>query len=387
MSCQETIVAYLLGVLAAVTLPAAPPQFEAHAIAEVANASQVFPIDVNHDGKIDLIVLAGGTADLVWFENPSWQRHVIAGGLKGMINLAAWDTDGDGIPEIVVARAFSARPKESLGIISLLKHSGDPRGLWTMTEIDRLPASHRFRLADIDGSGQKVLVDSPLAASDALPPDYYGHVPLVFYRPGEWKRELIDDSNEGVVHGLAATDWDQKGHDDILVAGFTGVRLYKLGKNGRWTHTQLLKGDPSPRPKTGASEIAVGHLGAERFLATVEPWHGNQVVVYRQHGSGWRREVIDDSLSYAHTLATADFSGEGRDQILAGCRDQPVRVYIYDFDGKRWNRQTVDEGIAANSCAVADLNGDGRPDIACAGMATNNLKWYENLGPAKSTQR
>jgi hypothetical protein len=28
-----------------------------------------------------------------------------------------------------------------------------------------------------------------------------------------------------------------------------------------------------------------------------------------------------------------------------------------------------------------DLNGDGRPDIACIGSATANLKWYENLGP------
>jgi hypothetical protein len=30
------------------------------------------------------------------------------------------------------------------------------------------------------------------------------------------------------------------------------------------------------------------------------------------------------------------------------------------------------------ACAVADLNGDGSPDIACIGATT--LKWYENLG-------
>jgi Aldos-2-ulose dehydratase, beta-propeller domain/FG-GAP-like repeat len=387
MSGQTTIVTYLLATSIALALRAAPPEFQTHAIADVKSASQVFPVDVNHDGKIDLVVLSGGAADLVWFENPGWQRHVIAGGLHGMINLAAWDTDGDGIPEIVLARDFSPHPKESRGVISLLKHSGDPRELWTITDIDRLPAAHRMRLADIDGTGQKVVVISPLAASDAEPPDYFGNVPLVFYRPGEWKRQVIDESNEGVVHGVAATDWEHNGRDALLIAGFTGVRLYRLGKKGRWTHTELLKGNPAPWPKSGASEIAVGHLSGERFLATIEPWHGNQVVVYRDHAKNWKREVIDDSLSYAHTLVTADFSGDGDDQIVAGCRNLPARVYIYDFDGKRWNRQMLDDGIAANNCAVADLNGDGKPDIACAGTATNNLKWYENLGPAKSAQR
>ena len=36
--------------------------------------------------------------------------------------------------------------------------------------------------------------------------------------------------------------------------------------------------------------------------------------------------------------------------------------------------------IAAAACAIADLNQDGRPDIACIGSSTANLKWYENLG-------
>jgi hypothetical protein len=36
--------------------------------------------------------------------------------------------------------------------------------------------------------------------------------------------------------------------------------------------------------------------------------------------------------------------------------------------------------MAASSCVIADLNGDGRPDIACTGGSV--LKWYENLGPA-----
>jgi len=122
--------------LASVTLmaaSAAPPEFRAHTIAtDLRGGYQVVPVDVNHDGKIDLIALASGMTDLVWFENPTWERHVIASNLPRMINLAAWDIDGDGIPEIVLAHEFSMRAKDSLGIVSVLKHNGDPRHLWQL---------------------------------------------------------------------------------------------------------------------------------------------------------------------------------------------------------------------------------------------------------------
>jgi hypothetical protein len=31
-----------------------------------------------------------------------------------------------------------------------------------------------------------------------------------------------------------------------------------------------------------------------RFLAAIEPWHGNQVAIYRQNDGAWQRRVIDD---------------------------------------------------------------------------------------------
>jgi hypothetical protein len=60
-------------------------------------------------------------------------------------------------------------------------------------------------------------------------------------------------------------------------------------------------------------------------------------------------------------------------------------VYIYyaqDAGARQWKRETLDAGgMAGASCAVVDLNGDGRVDLACIGSATANLKWYENLSP------
>jgi hypothetical protein len=376
----------------AVTIPGVPSlgavtpalKFEEHTVAtDLTGGYQVVACDLNHDGKLDLIALASNMTELVWFENPGWQRHVIATGLPHMINLAAWDWDGDGIPEIALAYQFSMNAAQSAGIVVILHHNGDPRLPWTIQPIDRLPTSHRLRWADIDGTGRKVLINAPLTAADARAPEFRGHVPLVYYRPGTWNREIISRAEEGIVHGIFVTDWDHNGRDRILIGGFLGIHLYRYLGNDKWSRTEIAKGNPDPWPKSGTSDIAVGMLKQERFLAAIEPWHGNQVVIYRQDAGAWRREVIDSSLLDAHTIATGDFDGDGSDEVLAGFRGKPYGVYIYKFDGQHWNRQVLDSGgVAAAACTVADLDGDHRPDIACIGSATHNLKWYRNMGVA-----
>lgn len=364
---------------------APPARFAEHTIAtDLRGGYQVIAADLNHDGRQDLIGLASGMRELVWFENPGWQRHVLIGGISAAINCAAWDTDGDGIPEIALASGFANDPRKSPGIVAILKHQNDPTQTWELTEIDRLATSHRLRWGDIDGTGKKVLINAPLAGAQVNPPEYRGNVPLVFYRPGRWKREVISEELAGVLHGIFITDWDQDGREDLLAAGFLGIDLFRAGKHGQWRRTRLSNGNPKPWPESGASEITVGRLGKDRFLATIEPWHGNQVVIYVQQQRTWQRQVLDDTLNDGHTLLTVDLNRDGRDEIIAGFRGQGRSVYIYSADdpqGTHWSRQSLDSGgIAAAGCTVADLNGDRRPDLACIGSATANLKWYENLG-------
>jgi len=370
---------------------AAPATFREHTIAaELTGGYQVVVSDINHDGKPDLLAVASGLKELIWFENPGWQKHVLIAGISRPINCAAWDIDGDGVPEIALAHEFSNVPAQSPGVVSLLKHKGDPTKPWKMTEIDRLSTSHRLRWVDIDGNGKKVLVNAPLAGASATLPDYKGAVPLVFYRPGVWKRETLSEELQGVVHGLIASHWRTKQREDILTASFLGIDLFTLEKDKRWRRTRLANGNPEAWPKGGSSEIAVGALGKDRFFCSIEPWHGNQVVVYRQQDKTWRREVIDTTLNDGHVLLTADLNNDGLDEVIAGYRGPGRSVYVYsleDAKGTRWSREVLDDGgIGAAGCAVADLNGDGRLDIACIGTATANLKWYENLPPARQTK-
>jgi hypothetical protein len=80
---------------------------------------------------------------------------VLVTGISQPINAAAYDVDGDGIPEIALAHGFSNVYARSPGIVSILSHQGDPAAMWSITEIDRVPTSHRLWFADLKGTGKK----------------------------------------------------------------------------------------------------------------------------------------------------------------------------------------------------------------------------------------
>ncbi len=360
------------------------PRFREHTIATgLEKGYQVVVADLNHDGKPDLIALSTTSNQLLWYENPTWEPHILATGFSHMINCVTVGAGTDGIPEIVLASQFDNLSKNSVGLVSVLDHDGDPRRPWKSRDIDRIPSSHRLRLAYIDGSDQPAVINSPLTGARADAPDFKDDTPLVFYRPGTWKRETIQPQNFGLVHGLFIDDWDGGGKDEILTAGFQGIHVFKLGDGGQWSRTQISPGAPEAWPKSGSSDIAVGRLGTERFLAAIEPWHGTDVAIYRLREGSWQRQVIDTTLSDGHTILTADLDGNGNDVIIAGYRGGGHNLYLYSYDAGSgsWLRRTLDSGgMGAGSCAVADLDGDGRPDVACIGFSTANLKWYENLG-------
>lgn len=387
----------------AAPLAAQTPRFVEHTIATgLKGGYQVIAADINHDGKPDLIALASGMPDLVWYENPTWERHVIFSGLNHMINCAAEDIDGDGIPEIAIAWNFANNAANSVGSVGILRHDGDPRKPWKMQQIDELTTSHRLRWADIDGSGRKVLVDAPLTGAEARPPEYAGQTPLVYYRPGEWKRRVVSEQNFGVQHGVLITRWmPGDTRDSILTASFSGIDLF--GFDGQlWTRTEIAKGDPAPCPKCGSSDIAIAHLAHDVLIAAIEPWHGNQVVLYHRDRKGWSRRVIDDASIEGHTILTADFDRSGSDAIVAGFRGAAGHgVFLYEFGPPAspekgtvdprfrgtpptfrthadWQKIAIDTtGMAASSCVAVDLNGGRVPELACIGSSTANLKWYE----------
>lgn len=360
---------------------AAPPEikFEPHTIATgLTGGYHVVVADMNKDGKPDIIALADGLSELVWYENPGWQRHVIVSGRSNMINLAAADVDGDGIPELLLSDGFDMNPASSVGNVWLLHHKGDPREPWDMRLIDQLPTAHRLRVAHMGPDGEVAFINAPLAGLKSVAPDYRDTLQLVLYRPGAWKREIVNGDLRGVLHGIFITDWDGDGRDDILTASFEGIHLLRNTGKG-WSSSEIQKGNPSPWPKCGSSDVTVVLTKQGRQLAAIEPWHGNHVAVYREQQGKWLRTIIDSSLEDGHTILAADFAGDGQQQVVAGFRKgHSLALYRSDEKGE-WKRQVIDDHIAAAGCASADINGDGRPDLVCIGSATANLVWYQNV--------
>jgi hypothetical protein len=215
------------------------------------------------------------------------------------------------------------------------------------------------------------------------PPLFDDPVPIYLYRPGKWKRETLSNQPRGILHAINPVNWDGGPRQQLLSASHLGLYRFELS-GGKWVATQLSQGDPRPFPKCGSSEVRLGHLGKSRFLAAIEPWHGNQAVVYVPEDEAFKRVVLEDTMDNGHALGVGDLDGDGRDEIVCGFRGPGCKLWVFqatDARGERWKKTVLDDGgIAAADCIIEDFTGDGQPDIIAIGASTHNLKLYENLG-------
>src|SRR5512140_1909443 len=123
---------------------------------------QLAVADINGDGRKDLVAIDERATEVAWYENPKWERHVLAAGVPRPINADCLDIDGDGIPEVALAYGFETSPEKSAGNLVLLKSGPDVRAPWNAREIDRVPTAHRVRWIDFEGRGKPVLLLAPL---------------------------------------------------------------------------------------------------------------------------------------------------------------------------------------------------------------------------------
>lgn len=310
--------------------------------------------DVDGDKDLDIVIVKNLKGHLLWFENDGspwdgqlWQRHEITLNIPGAYDVALADYDGDGDLDVAASSWVLGNQ------FAWFENDGTPTdGHWTKHLIEANMAETRtIRAADFDGDGDMDLMGTARKANTTV---WYEN--RTRDNKVEWVKHIVDDMSRNPAHGNPY-DMDGDGDIDIVMAlGF----YYKPGDN-----------DPS------ASQTR----------------EENQVVWYENDGSPkdgpWKKHVVVTKFDDAFEAIAHDLDGDGDVDVAATTWRNPGRVAWFENGGNpsgEWKHHSLKENWrSANQVIIADLNGDGRPDIAaCAERGSVEFRWWENLGHPKA---
>lgn len=363
-------------------LQTTPPKFEAQTIDDnVAIGYGLALGDVNGDGKPD--ILLADKKQFVWYRNGDWKKFVMADNLTEHDNvcIAARDINGDGKVEVAVGAQWN--PGETAdaaqsGAVFYLIRPEDPTQLWKPVKLYHEPTIHRMQWYK-SSTGKFYLIVAPLHGVDNKAGAGAGVNMLVFEYPkdvnGEWPVYKLPGSMH-LTHNFEIEESTNENNSGFFLAGKEGVRFIP--------EEVFIHSTPAIRLLPGfdsaAGEIRTGEASGKKFITTIEPMHGKNLVVYYRKVKP-ARAVIDEDLNEGHALATADFSNNGKMQVVAGWRvsnrDSVVGIKLYEETNAGWESYWIDKnGMACEDLKVADLDMDGKPDIIASGRATHNLKIY-----------
>lgn len=378
---------------------AAPPTYQGREIdrsLEVGYAVRL--VDVDGDGRRDIAVV--DSKRVIYFANPDWTLRTIIGAVTKPDNVcfAPHDIDGDGKLDFALGADWRFVP-DAEGTIQWLRQGSDPKEPWTVHPISAEPYVHRMQWADLKGNGKPSLVVVPLLGRGPTQPERLKNpLRIMAYdipaRPAtdRWPAHVVR-GDLTVAHNFQPIDFTGDGRLDLVVGSFEGVTLLTPPPASAppfpWVRTPLGSGLQPETGNRGSSEIKVGRRAdRSQYIATIEPWHGDQVVVYTppaESTSLWKRTVIDADLLWGHAVWCANLDDDADDELIIGVRDSgkmktPCGVRIYDppaTEGGEWTRTLVDPGgVAVEDLAVDDLDGDGTLEIVAVGRATHNVRIY-----------
>jgi hypothetical protein len=348
--------------------------------------------DVDGDGKPD--ILLADKKQIVWYQNPTWKRFVIAENLTPLddVCIAAADVDGSGKASIAVGAQWNPGDTVNSGAVFYLIPPADRTQKWEPVELPHEPTVHRMRWMRT-GEGFDLVV-APLHGRANKGGQGEGVRILSYHKPEDprqpWKTELVNNTLH-MTHNFDLLKSPIASKIGMFVAAKEGV--FELTKgDSNWFAHQIVGPTQDDPGFAGAGEVRSGRLGEGRpFLATVEPMHGTNLVLYTPPADPkalWKRQLLDSSLQDGHALACGDLLGNGVDQIVVGWRgknkDGKVGIKIFSSTSAKANEwsQTVldDDTMACEDLCLADLNNDGKLDIIASGRATKNLKIYLNQG-------
>ncbi len=338
--------------------------------------------DINGDGIAEIVVASSNGGPLVWYECPGRGgsaarcapiKHIIAPSGKWSCYAQVVDMDGDGDQDVLISEWYGNNRMEWYE--NPLPEGNPATDPWKRHIIGE-PRAHDIVVGDVDGDGNmEIVIRDQGKLGDKI---------IIWKRIADdsWtKRNIECPTGEG----LALADIDNDGKLEIIIGG----RWYKASGD--------ILSDPWRE-----HIFADWHEDAVVKIADMNKDGRPDVVLTRSEGpyriswfeipsdlqSEWKEHIIDDSIDFAHSLAVCDMNNDGNLDIVTAEMHQSSRkrviVYFNQGDSIEWKRQVIADTGSHNLC-VADIDGDGRPDIVGANWSGDYqpVEIWKNLGGAK----
>jgi hypothetical protein len=365
----------LLGVL--LVAPAAPElQFRHHFISQdlpvggdgVGDYGLTALVDLDKDGRLDFVT--GGRfvkpSTLFWFEYQApdrWARHVVGTDYQSDVGLAALDVDGDGWTDLVCSGVW-------------YRNTGKPREepFERIRFAENAAGAHDILIADIDGDGKPDVVMMGDKNSQLKSLCWF-KIPADPRQP--WERHEIGPPIHGAISPAGVADIDGDGDLDIVCADTWYENAD--GKGTTWVaHKNIPFGRVGPYGMCVRTAI-VDLDGAGKktvVMADADISDSKVVLLTNEDGKGgrWSKRELPQSFRYGslHSLAVADLNGDGRPDIIVNEQEELLPegrqnprwiVWVNEGGGKFTEHILLDSKLGGHELQVGDVDGDGDIDI------------------------
>ena len=216
-----------------------------------------------------------------------------------------------------------------------------------------------------------------------------------------WRKHVVAHA-KGNVNSAVSADFDDDGHVDVL-SSYDGKVVLHRGPN--WDAYQLhaFSRDNSrnkPRPDCIHSCLLdVDHDGDLDFCGSSNTVFWLECPDDPFSGDAWTYRTIDDEILGTHCLITGDVNRDGRLDLIANSGRGPAQTSIPNSltwlevpenprKSEPWKRHVFADRDAPGGnhyTGIADVNGDGLPDISCAAKGGPGFEggewfaWWEQL--------